>query len=394
LAQKLLKGVTQMDTLDIEEIVPADQQETEEDVHPDKNKNRDAVLFNTDWTVETLFRQIEKQNINLDPQFQRREAWDIGRKSKLIESIICGFPIPNIVLAEDKSNKGRYLVIDGKQRLFSIASYMRNEFELKGLKIQDDLNGLKFSDLANNFREAADIVENQPIRTVIIRNWPNEDYLYSVFYRLNSGSLPLSSQELRKALHGGKVLDYIDEYIRASQPFRQIFGEQLDRRMRDVELVLRYVTFERFYEKYKGDLKQFLDDAVIFYDKNWNAELQRLNTDLEKLDTALDLAYTVFGGNAFKKWNGEKFERATNRAVFDVISRYFSDPSVKESVTENNARIVEKFQQICAENQAFKDSIERTTKTPAATHTRYKLWGQQLADILGKKLDQDNMRLV
>lgn len=379
---------------DSEEIAPTDQQETEEDVHPDKNQNRDAVLFNTDWTVETLFRQIEKHNINLDPQFQRREAWDINRKSKLIESIVCGFPIPNIVLAEDKANKGRYLVIDGKQRLFSIASFLRDEFELKGLKIQDDLNGLKFSDLSKDFREVVDIIENQPIRTVIIRNWPSEDYLYSVFYRLNSGSLPLSSQELRKALHGGDLLDHIDEYIRNSQPFKQIFGEKLDRRMRDVELVLRFVTFERFYETYKGDLKKFLDDSVIFYNKNWGTELQALNADLKKLDTALDLAYSVFDINVFKKWNGEKFERSTNRAVFDVQTRYFSDETIKESATKETAAIMQKFKDICTQDQAFKDSIERTTKTPAATNTRHKLWGQQLASILGKKLDQDHMRLI
>lgn len=383
-----------MDLLDTEEIVPPDQQESEEDIHLDKNQNRDAVLFNTDWTVETLFRQIEKQNINLDPQFQRREAWDIGRKSKLIESIICGFPIPNIVLAEDKANKGRYLVIDGKQRLFSITSYLRDEFELKGLKIQDDLNDLKYSDLAKKSREVVDIIENQPIRTVIIRNWPNEDYLYSVFYRLNSGSLPLSSQELRKALHGGKLLDYVDEYIRASQHFKQIFGEKLDRRMRDVELVLRYVAFERFYDTYKGDLKKFLDNVVIFYNENWNAELQTLNDDLEKLSNALELAYLVFGGNVFRKWNGEKFERSTNRAVFDVITRYFADASIKNSVINNAAVVVEKFKELCSTDQSFKDAIERTTKTPAATNTRNKLWGQQLAGVLGMKLDQDNMRLI
>jgi hypothetical protein len=218
--------------------------------------------------------------------------------------------------------------------------------------------------------------------------------LYSVFYRLNSGSLQLSSQELRKALHGGKLLDYLDDYIRNSQNFKKVFGEKIDRRMRDVELVLRFVAFERFYEDYKGDLKQFLDKTVIFYNENWDAELSRLNDDLVKFDQALELVFLVFGGNAFKKWNGEKYERTTNRAVFDVLTRYFVDPNIKKSVTENAPVIVEKFKALCITDQAFKDSIERTTKTPAATNTRYKLWGQQLAGVLGMKLDQENMRLI
>ena len=100
----------QLELPDDNEIIPADQQESEEDVQPTKDQSREAVLFNTDWTVETLYRQIEKSNINLDPKFQRREAWDPERKSKLIESILCSFPIPNVVLAEDRSNKGLSLI--------------------------------------------------------------------------------------------------------------------------------------------------------------------------------------------------------------------------------------------------------------------------------------------
>lgn len=389
-----MESMRQDDPLIDDGIVPIDQQESEEDVHANKDDNRDAVLFNTDWTVETLYRQIEKHNINLDPQFQRREAWDLIRKSKLIESIICGFPIPSVVLAEDRANKGRYLVIDGKQRLFSISSFLADEFSLSGLDIRTDLNGLKFSELAEHFREEVDMVENQPIRTVIIRNWPNEDYLYTVFYRLNSGSLPLSSQELRKALHGGKLLDYIDEFIRASDPFKQIFGEKLDRRMRDVELVLRFVSFERFYEGYKGNLKEFLDYTVIYYDENWKNEIHSLDSDLNKFANALTLAKNIFGNNAFKKWNGTTYESRTNRAVFDVITRYFADPSINESVTIHKDQIVKDFEAICINNQAFKDAIERTTKTPSATFTRYKIWGQQLEGILGRKLDTQIMRLI
>jgi hypothetical protein len=380
--------------LDFEGIIPADQLESEDDLHPEEIRNVDAVLFNTDWTVETLFRQIEKGNINLDPQFQRREAWGIDRKSKLIESIICSFPIPNIVLAEDRANKGRYLVIDGKQRLFSISSFLRSEFQLKGLQIQKDLNGLNFSDLSDQHTEIVNVIENQPIRTVIIRNWPNEDYLYSVFYRLNSGSLPLSSQELRKALHGGKLLDYIDDYIHESSPFRTVFGDTEDRRMRDVELVLRYVAFEQSYEDYKGDLKKFLDAEVIFYNNNWSTELAALDATLEKLDAALETAHKIFGENAFKKWNGEKYERAINRAIFDTVTRHFSDAAIDELALPHKERIIERFKSICTENLAFKESIERTTKTPAATNTRYKYWGEELANILGRTFDSVSMRII
>ena len=77
----------------------------------------DAVLHSSDWTVETLFSQLKRKNIDINPRFQRRDAWDSGKKSRFIESIILGLPIPQIVLAERKGERGRYIVLDGKQRL-------------------------------------------------------------------------------------------------------------------------------------------------------------------------------------------------------------------------------------------------------------------------------------
>src|ERR1700692_2811755 len=59
-----------------------------------------AVVFGTDWTAATLIDQLRRGNIKLDPIFQRRDAWDMKRKSRFIESIVLGLPIPQIVLAE------------------------------------------------------------------------------------------------------------------------------------------------------------------------------------------------------------------------------------------------------------------------------------------------------
>lgn len=380
--------------VDEDTLAPLDQQENEEDVHPENSRIGDAVLFNTDWTVETLYRQIEKGNINLDPQFQRREAWNIERKSKFIESILCNLPIPNVVLAEEKGSKGRYIVIDGKQRLFSVLSFFRGEFQLRGLAIRSDLNGYSFPRLLEENNDAVSSIENYPIRTVIIRNWPDEDYLYTVFYRLNSGSLPLSPQELRKALHGGPLLDYLDEYIQQSEAFRSVFGDRLDPRMRDVEIALRFVAFDRFYNDYKGDLKAFLDNTVLIFNQAWDQEKPALDLSLARFDIALEVSRDVFGSNAFKKWNGNEYERRINRAIFDVITRYFSDQNLKHTVLAQRDAIVPCYENLCATDERFRNAIERTTKTPAATYARHLLWGQALAQVLGRALDEHTMRLV
>src|ERR1022692_3636066 len=67
-----------------------------------------AVVFATDWTAETIVGQLAKGNISLDPIFQRRDAWTAARKSRFIESIILGLPIPQIVLAEHQDSKGSF----------------------------------------------------------------------------------------------------------------------------------------------------------------------------------------------------------------------------------------------------------------------------------------------
>jgi hypothetical protein len=165
-----------------------------------------AVVWGTDWTSATIIDQLKRQSIFLDPAFQRRDAWSAERKSRFIESLLLGLPIPQLVLAESEVKKGRFTIIDGKQRLLSLSKFAgvdlpdgEKPLVLKGLDIRKDLNGLTYDDMKADAK-LEDIVsafENQPIRTVVIRGWKKEGLLYIIFHRLNSGSLPLSPQELR-----------------------------------------------------------------------------------------------------------------------------------------------------------------------------------------------------
>ena len=194
-----------------------------EDVSLKLEQLQEAVLWGTDWTAETIVSQIKKGRIELNPKFQRREAWDDKRKSAFIESLVCGFPIPQIILAEGRTKNDPYIVIDGKQRLISLRRFFSTSddvdykpLKLKGLSVLSELNNNTYADICSDPQICNVIsqVENQPIRTIIIRNWPDEEFLYTVFLRLNTGSLPLSTQELRQALHPGAFLNFCDEYAK------------------------------------------------------------------------------------------------------------------------------------------------------------------------------------
>lgn len=312
-------------------LIPDDQQEDENDLS-NSISFKDAIVMNADWTIETIVGQIGKGNIDLQPGFQRRAAWDDVRKSRLVESIIVGMPVPNIVLAENKDHRGRFIVIDGKQRLLAINDFLNGEYALRGLDIRPDLNNLTYNQLATEDKEYLD---NSTLRSTVIRNWKDENFLYAIFFRLNSGSLPLSPQELRKALVGGNLLDRIELYLEGSNHFHALFGEGLDKRMRDSELVLRFIAYDRALQDYRGDFKDFLDRTVRHYESDWETRKLEAELALERLNLALATTLAIFGKDSFKKWIGDKFERVINRAVFDCITRFFSDPEVSNRALQH-----------------------------------------------------------
>src|SRR5690606_38118167 len=102
-------------------------EEDESDLKQKISNYENSVIWGTDWTTETIVNQLKKGNIDLNPKFQRRNAWSQINKSRFIESLILGLPIPQIILAEKKDLKGSYIVIDGKQRLLTIRSFFADE---------------------------------------------------------------------------------------------------------------------------------------------------------------------------------------------------------------------------------------------------------------------------
>lgn len=96
-------------------------------------------------TLQELKKSVDANDIITDPDYQRKYVYDDKRASCLIESILIGIPIPVIYLAEE--DEGIYSVIDGQQRITSFVRYLKNEFQLSGLKKLQRLNGLYFKEL-------------------------------------------------------------------------------------------------------------------------------------------------------------------------------------------------------------------------------------------------------
>ena len=354
----------------------------------------EAVVTSTDWTTETVLSQLKRGNIELFPRFQRREAWNNRRKSAFIESLFMSLPVPQIVLAERQEKRGSYIVIDGKQRLLSIRRFGveddSDEFKplkLTGLTNRQELNDQTWVSLRDNpeFEDAITAYENQTIRTVVVRNWRTESFLYLVFLRLNTGSLPLSTQELRQALHPGPFTDFVEVHSGQSCSIRKALRLKApDFRMRDAEILTRFFAFSESIHLYNGNLKEFLDKTSERYNDAWDAREAQIKDLAQQCDAAIDTTISIFAADAFRRWRSpDGFAGRFNRAVFDIMTFYFRRSEVRDRTIGQEERVKGAFKDLCSSDEQFSEALQTTTKSIGATFSRLSRWGEKLESILG-----------
>lgn len=355
----------------------------------------EIVVSSRDWTVETIVRQIQQKNIDLDPAFQRRNAWRDHRRSRLIESFILGFPVPQLVLAENPRLRGSFIVIDGKQRLLTIASLYLDDYHaywteprFSGLSVLKELNDVSLDAFLTEdaHSKARRQLANADIRTTVISGFKDEDVLYDIFYRINTGSVPLSSQELRQVLNRGDFAKFLLETTGKDNPLWQVLGIEIpDPRLRDVELLLRLIALRRFSPEYRGNLKGFLDDSMKKLNNSWRQEKPEVENLTNDIFFATDAAIRIFGSDVGRRLKGGRFDRALNRALFEVQAYYLSFPGIRTAGVKNKAAVAQAARQLFS-NHEFSMSIESTTKSIANYRIRFDAYQRMLEKTLGLKV--------
>lgn len=342
----------------------------------------EAVLHSADWTVETMVSQLVRGNIEMNPRFQRRDAWSVRRKSAFIESLILGLPVPQIVLAEKRGQRGKYIVLDGKQRLLSLLQFtgnaegQHNAFRLSGMEARSDLSRKSYESLKDPASEDdLNAFHNYTVRTVVIRNWPNYDFLHLVFLRLNTGSVRLSPQELRQALFPGTFSDIVDDRAQASAPLQEILGRDTpDPRMRDVELLVRFLAFHFFMPTYIGRMKDFLDRTCDSLNNDWQSYAPQVEQAIHAFNAAADALLQIFGPEGIaRKANSRLF----NRAIFDALVFYASNATIRQLMLQDMEAVRTAYTAVAAD-PAFLDASESDTAGVPNTLTRFAMWGERL----------------
>ncbi len=352
------------------------------------------ILAPSDWTVGTIYEQIGHQ-IELDPEFQRRNVWSISAKSKFIESIFLGVPIPQILLTSKKGSRSSFLVLDGKQRLTTIKEFLDGRyltgrpFKLRRLQVLEQLNGQNWKFISKQ-PEWRDRFLNATLRTAVLRGWESEAVLYEIFHRLNSGSVRLSPMELRMSLHPGEFLKFIIKWTEEIGPLHHLIRKTTpDARMNDVELAVRHLAFADSQFEYRGNLKEFLDQCSLTYNQEFedNPEFfEKIIDRLNKMNAGIEVGMKIFGDKNFcRKWLGDTYESRFNRALFDVLVGSLANDQVRDWAIGNCNEFLEAFKTLSVSDNDFVRSIETTTKSTENTRKRFEAWYELVQDLCGVK---------
>jgi hypothetical protein len=155
----------------------------------------------------------QRSKIDMVPVYQREgRLWSRADKAFLIDSILNGYDIPKIYMADftvgavDLNRKGLpYAIIDGKQRLEAIFDFADGKLVLDDeFVFQPDprlkLAGLGYPDLSKRYPEVADVFNTWPLSVVHVVT-DEQEKIDELFVRLNR-SKPLTGAEIRNAMAG------------------------------------------------------------------------------------------------------------------------------------------------------------------------------------------------
>lgn len=263
-------------------------------------------------SLDTLIRRMREGEVDLSPDFQRAEVWKATAKSRLIESLLIRIPLPAFYM--DATDDDKWLVVDGLQRLSTLRDFVITQtMKLQDLEFLTQFHGCDFNALPRNYQRR---IEETQVTVYLIERGTPPEVKFNIFKRINTGGLPLSSQEIRHALNQGPVTSYLKD-LAHSPEFKQATSYGVsDSRMAARECVLRFMAFIITPpDRYKAaDFDAFLSETMAYLNKATQSERDEL---AERLIRSLKASCEIFGETAFRKPK-QRNRSPINKALFEV----------------------------------------------------------------------------
>jgi len=326
--------------------------------------------YGADYTIDSIVQRIEKEKIYVPP-FQRKYVWNQVQASRFIESLILGLPVPGVFLSKEEET-GRLLIIDGQQRMLSVANFYKGLFGEKKFRlknVQEDLEGKTYDDLKEVDRNRLD--DSILHATIIKQDGPDDDdsSIYMVFERLNTGGTILQPQEIRACVYYGAFNELLNELTQ--NEYWKVLFEKDSKRMKEQELILRFFALYYEYPEFKKILKTFLNS---FMKRNKNLEVYSKETLTDLFVSTIKFIIDNLGNNAFK--NGNR----VNAALFDAVMIGIAKRITSKGSDLNGELFKIKYQELIDDHQ-FISYTQSNTSNEASVKGRIDLAIDKFSDL-------------
>ncbi|MEM8640914.1 MAG: DUF262 domain-containing protein [Cyanobacteria bacterium P01_G01_bin.54] len=223
-------------------------------------------FYITEYTIEILALKMQNGDFEIPP-YQREDIWEERRKSRFIESILMGLPIPFLFFWESPET-GKLEIVDGSQRLRTIEQFILGNLVLGDLDQLSLLSGFGFQDLPESRQRK---IKNRSIRGIVLSEHTDEQSRFDLFERINTGSKIAEKAEVRRGALSGKFQDLVIS-LAQEKDFMEIapVPDQREKEREREELVTRFFAYSDGLDDYKDKVSPFLYN----YTKKMNSEFE------------------------------------------------------------------------------------------------------------------------
>ena len=327
-------------------------------------------------SIGELISMYNSEELFIHPEFQRFVRWELPQKSKFIESILLGIPIPPIFVSQ--GTNGVWDVIDGLQRLATIFGFVgclkdKNNKKLPPLELTKtdylpSLEGKQWigATESNSFTEAQRLyLKRAKINVQIVKKESDPNIKFELFQRINTLGSKLSDQELRNCIFimkDKRLFEWLSN-LSKYQSFKNCIdlSEKDKEEAYDQEIVARFFVIKNANLddiKKAGNFSEFINRFIL--ETWWNNTNFPLDSEERAFKRTFDLLNETLKENSFKKYNLSKkrFEGRFLVSSFEAISAGVSKNIDNWDVTpQNRDAMREKFRNKVIElwkNDVFK----------------------------------------
>jgi hypothetical protein len=324
-------------------------------------------------SIGEIINLYKDEEIIIRPEFQRLFRWSIEQKSKFIESILIGIPIPPIFVQQRED--GVWEIVDGLQRVSTILEFVgvlkdREPKPLVKTKFLPSLDGVFFKEFdgiseskENHFSKEMQLAfKRVPLGVEIIKRESDPATKYELFDRLNSGGSLVTEQEIRNAIFlvekpfAIKLLhklanqdNFNNSVVLSDRDISSAYNE---------EIVLRFLAYTQVSHKfceYGNSIKDFLDNYL-------KSDIAEKNIDFleKKFNNFFDFMESNFAENSFRvRMENGKYIKGFKLSKFEALVIGLKD--CFEKLNESKEFYIKKIEEL-EQQDWYKKAIEEESQ--------------------------------